>query len=98
MTVGTGQARTFYNEGARYRKIIKSDNLVQVGSFVVGHGIELFRLAKEKGLEGIIAKGAASTYQPGRGSPDWLKVKARIKDDIPSSRDSTLRDTDRTKH
>jgi len=31
----------------------------------------------EKGLEGIIAKRKGSTYQPGRRSPDWLKIKAR---------------------
>src|ERR1700730_18231779 len=37
------------------RKIIRPDTSVQVSSFISGHGIELFRLAKEKGLEGIIA-------------------------------------------
>jgi ATP-dependent DNA ligase len=31
----------------------------------------------EKDLEGIIAKRKGSTYQPGRRSPDWLKIKAR---------------------
>jgi ATP-dependent DNA ligase len=72
-------ARTFYNEGASYRRSSKSDNLVKVGRFIVGHGIELFRLAKEKGLEGIIAKRAASTYQPRRRSPDRLKINARLK-------------------
>jgi hypothetical protein len=41
-------ARTFYNEGASYRRSSKSDNLVKVGRFIVGHGIELFRLAEEK--------------------------------------------------
>src|ERR1700730_17031048 len=35
------------------RKIIRPDTSVQVSSFIAGHGIELFRLAKEKGLEGI---------------------------------------------
>ncbi|HXM25558.1 MAG TPA: hypothetical protein VN957_06020 [Chthoniobacterales bacterium] len=72
-------AKTFYNEGASYRRSSKSDNLVKVGRFIVGHGIELFRLAKEKGLEGIIAKRAASTYQPRRRSPDRLKINARLK-------------------
>jgi len=42
-------ARTFYNERASYRRSSKSDNLVKVGRFIIGHGIELFRLAKEKG-------------------------------------------------
>ena len=41
----------------------------QVGSYVENRGIDLYRLAKEKGLEGIIAKRKASTYQHGRRSP-----------------------------
>jgi bifunctional non-homologous end joining protein LigD len=60
------------------QKIIRPDTPVQVGGFIAGHGIELFRLAKENGLEGIIVKRAASTYQPGKRSPDWLKIKARL--------------------
>jgi bifunctional non-homologous end joining protein LigD len=40
-------------------------------------GIDLFRLAKEKGLEGIIAKRKTSIYQPGKRSADWLKIKSR---------------------
>ena len=39
--------------------------------------MELFRLAKEKGLEGIIAKRKTSIYRPGKRSPDWLKIKSR---------------------
>ena len=40
--------------------------------------MELFRLAKEKGLEGIIAKRKSSgVYRPGKRSPDWLKIKSR---------------------
>ena len=36
-----------------------------------------YRLAKEKGLEGIIAKRKSSIYRPGKRSPDWLKIKSR---------------------
>jgi bifunctional non-homologous end joining protein LigD len=50
---------------------------IQVGGYIEKRGIDLFQLAKEKGLEGIIAKRKGSTYQPGRRSPDWLKIKAR---------------------
>ncbi len=39
------------------------------------HGKELFALAKQNGLEGVIAKRADSIYTPGR-SKNWLKVKA----------------------
>jgi hypothetical protein len=37
----------------------------------------IYRLAKEKGLEGIIAKRKSSIYRPGKRSPDWLKIKSR---------------------
>jgi hypothetical protein len=44
--------------------------------FVENRGIDLYRLAKEKRLEGIIAKRKTSTYRPGKRPPDWSKIKA----------------------
>lgn len=35
----------------------------------------LFKLCRQKGLEGVIAKRLTSTYQPGRRSADWVKFK-----------------------
>jgi bifunctional non-homologous end joining protein LigD len=32
---------------------------------------------KDQGLEGLVAKRVDSTYQPGRRSPSWRKVKVR---------------------
>jgi bifunctional non-homologous end joining protein LigD len=61
----------------RLQEIITPVAGIQVGGYLEKRGVELFQLAKEKGLEGIIAKRKWSTYQPGRHSPDWLKVKAR---------------------
>ena len=40
-------------------------------------GAALLSVARERGLEGIVAKRAGSTYRPGRRSPDWRKVKLR---------------------
>jgi len=42
---------------------------IQVGGYVENRGIDLYRLAKEKGLEGIIGKRKTSTYRPGKRSP-----------------------------
>ena len=61
----------------RLEQIINPVPGIQVGSYVENRGIDLYRLAKEKGLEGIIAKRKTSTYRPGKRSPDWLKIKAR---------------------
>jgi bifunctional non-homologous end joining protein LigD len=40
-----------------------------------GDGPELLGASRERGLEGIVAKRLRGTYQPGRRSRDWLKVK-----------------------
>jgi bifunctional non-homologous end joining protein LigD len=58
-------------------KMITPVSGIQVGGYVANHGKDLFHLAKEKGLEGIIAKRKTSIYRPGRRSPDWLKIKSR---------------------
>jgi ATP-dependent DNA ligase len=57
--------------------IIKAEDGIQVGGYVENRGKDLFRFAREKGLEGIIAKRKSSIYRPGKRSPDWLKIKSR---------------------
>lgn len=47
---------------------------VRFSAHVVGSGPEFFENACKLGLEGTIAKRAASSYQSGRGK-DWLKIK-----------------------
>ncbi|MDA3039748.1 MAG: non-homologous end-joining DNA ligase [Actinomycetota bacterium] len=49
----------------------------KVPSFHVGTASALLELAETRGLEGIVAKRLESSYQPGRRSPDWVKVKIR---------------------
>lgn len=41
-------------------------------------GIDLFFAAREKGLEGIIAKDGASVYEPGARAHSWLKIKSSL--------------------
>lgn len=38
-------------------------------------GPALFAATGAQGLEGVVAKRCSSPYQPGRRSPDWVKVK-----------------------
>jgi bifunctional non-homologous end joining protein LigD len=47
----------------------------QTPEHLVGHGPELLRASAEQRLEGIVAKRLDSTYQPGRRSSSWLKIK-----------------------
>jgi ATP-dependent DNA ligase len=55
---------------------IRKDSAYRV-SGVVEDGPAFFEAVKGMGLEGIIAKQRDSTYQPGKRSDSWLKVKAR---------------------
>ncbi len=38
-------------------------------------GAAVLDVTKAQGLEGVVGKRRVSTYQPGRRSPDWLKIK-----------------------
>jgi bifunctional non-homologous end joining protein LigD len=42
-----------------------------------GSGAQLLEVARERGLEGIVAKRADSPYCPGRRTSYWLKTRAR---------------------
>jgi DNA ligase D-like protein (predicted ligase) len=46
-------------------------------SEVVEEGEAFFQAVKQMGLEGVIAKQRNSTYQPGKRTDAWLKLKAR---------------------
>ena len=40
-------------------------------------GVALLAATREQGLEGVVSKRRTSTYQPGRRSPDWVKLPLR---------------------
>jgi bifunctional non-homologous end joining protein LigD len=58
-------------------RIIKPTAGVQLGTYVDSRGIGLFNLAKEKGMEGIVAKRKDGIHHSGKKTPDWLKIKSR---------------------
>ena len=45
-------------------------------------GEAAYRAAVEHGLEGVLAKRRDSTYETGRRSRSWLKIKATLEDDF----------------
>jgi bifunctional non-homologous end joining protein LigD len=69
--------RTVVQRREQLEEIITPFPGIQVGGYIEKHGTSLFQLAKEKGLEGIIAKRKRSTYQSAKRSADWLKIKSR---------------------
>ncbi|HYR61676.1 MAG TPA: non-homologous end-joining DNA ligase [Actinomycetota bacterium] len=48
---------------------------VQLATAIRGQGKALYQAAENRGLEGIVAKRLASTYELGKRSQSWLKVK-----------------------
>ena len=55
--------------------IVEQDHRLQVITHVDGGGKAFVEVARELGLEGVVAKRTGSKYQPGRRSPDWRKIK-----------------------
>ena len=55
--------------------ILPDDNIVKYCDHLATKGKAFFSALKKKGLEGMIAKHADSTYKEGVRTADWLKVK-----------------------
>ncbi|MCG0275340.1 MAG: DNA ligase [Thermosediminibacteraceae bacterium] len=59
------------------RSTLSSSDPVVVTDTFPGRGTALFEVVKSKGLEGIVAKKLDSTYEIGKKSNKWLKIKNR---------------------
>ncbi len=55
---------------------------LQLSPAIPQTGLTLFEAARTQGLEGIVAKRADSTYELGRRSKAWLKVKTTFEADV----------------
>jgi len=60
------------------KKILPSAPNIKFSDHVGKEGILFFKVVKEKGLEGIMAKHSQSAYRMGRRSRQWLKVKTQL--------------------
>ena len=59
------------------KKILPSSRKIRFSDHITKEGILFYRVSKEKGLEGILAKHSQSVYETGKRSRQWLKVKTR---------------------
>jgi bifunctional non-homologous end joining protein LigD len=61
------------------RELLESLNLNgaawQTPPAFAGGGAQALQVSKDQRLEGVVAKRRNATYQPGRRSPDWIKIK-----------------------
>ncbi len=63
---------------ALLRRILPFSPRIKFSDHVWNEGVLFYNVSKEQGLEGIVAKNAKSTYEPGKRSVNWLKVKTRL--------------------
>ncbi|HYT68307.1 MAG TPA: non-homologous end-joining DNA ligase [Vicinamibacterales bacterium] len=64
---GPSEARSF--------RLQAEGHVIRLSEQVAGDATALHARAAKEGWEGLIAKDAASTYEPGRRSPAWRKIK-----------------------
>ena len=63
-------------------QLIAPLNRVEFSDHIIGEGSELFEAAKEKHLEGIMAKLGNSKYLAGKRSNYWLKIKTQLRQEV----------------
>ncbi|MFQ9923804.1 MAG: DNA ligase [Beduini sp.] len=54
---------------------VKENDRIAISKTVENHGVALFNLTKQQGLEGVVAKRKGSKYFYGKRSKDWIKFK-----------------------
>jgi bifunctional non-homologous end joining protein LigD len=54
----------------------------QTPEHIVGQGKAVLRASAEQHLEGVVAKRLDSSYQPGRRSPSWIKIKNTARQEV----------------
>ena len=60
------------------KKLLKKNEVVRYSDHIEERGEDFFSIAKERNLEGIMAKRADSEYHPGSRTNDWLKIKNHL--------------------
>ena len=67
---------------SRLKAVLPRSNLLAFSEHRAEHGKRFFKEAERKGLEGIMAKRAGSTYASGGRSRDWLKIKTGKRQEV----------------
>jgi bifunctional non-homologous end joining protein LigD len=63
-------------------KLLPKNSPIRYSDHVEEDGEELFKLMREQGMEGIVAKKADSPYKEGRRGNDWLKIKTHLRQEV----------------
>ena len=66
----------------RLNEVLQSSGRIYVVEPVADDGLAFFDAAREKGLEGVVAKRFDSPYRAGQRHPDWLAIDAVRRQDF----------------
>jgi len=66
----------------RLNEVLHSSGRIYVVEPVADDGLAFFDAAREKGLEGVVAKRFDSPYRAGQRHPDWLAIDAVRREDF----------------
>jgi bifunctional non-homologous end joining protein LigD len=75
-------ARPLAERRAVLEKEVRPGGALRLSRRLAGDGLKAFEAARERGLEGIVAKDAASVYEVGQRSTAWRKVKVRAEEEF----------------
>lgn len=64
------------------RSLLRPDPIVRYASDVPEEGEAFYEAARQRGLEGIVAKLRSSRYEPGKRPKSWLKIKLRAEQEL----------------
>ncbi|HKR81711.1 MAG TPA: DNA ligase D [Candidatus Saccharimonadales bacterium] len=67
---------------ALLKAILPHSDILQYSDDLETDGIKLFREMQRRGMEGIVAKRARSSYRENARGPDWLKMKTSLRQEV----------------
>ncbi len=66
----------------RLRKVLKQNLAVQLSESFQIPAKQMLELVRSHGLEGVVAKRLSSTYEPGRRSGTWTKLRIELSQEL----------------
>jgi DNA ligase D-like protein (predicted ligase) len=76
------RGRPLVERRAALQKEVAPAGPLRLARRLAPNGFAAFELARERGLEGIVAKDPASSYEAGKRSMAWRKVKVRAEEEF----------------
>jgi bifunctional non-homologous end joining protein LigD len=61
------------------KDLLQDNQTIRYSDHIVGNGSQFFEMAKDAGLEGIMAKRCESIYKENFRSREWLKIKTHMR-------------------